>query len=237
MPRIVKEDDYNQKRNQILDSATKFIYSIGFEQMSIQNITEDLNISKGAFYHYFDSKQDLLIGLINQLGDQIYAQVNPIIDDDSLTAIEKLNKYFNQAAEIKLTQSEYLAPIMKVWYTDDNAIVRERLMSATCDIIAPIFTRIILQGIAEGSFSHPYPERMGEVVFQIFEDMGDTISKELILIDPSGWEKSLIVETIEIYTEIFEKILNAPKGSITIVTPEILGKWINLIYKESERIV
>jgi AcrR family transcriptional regulator len=236
MPRIVKEDDYNQKRNQILDSATKFIYTIGFEQMSIQNIIEDLNISKGAFYHYFDSKQDLLIGLINRLGDQIYAQVNPIIDDDSLTAIEKINKYFHQAAEIKLTQSQYLAPIMRVWYTDDNAVVRERLMDASCDIIAPIFNRIILQGIDEGSFRHPYPDRLGEVLFQIFEDVGDLIAKKLVLDDPADRDEGFMVETITIYTDIFEKILNAPKGSITIVTPEILGKWVNLIRKEPEKI-
>jgi AcrR family transcriptional regulator len=31
------------------------VFTKGFEQMSIQDILDELHISKGAFYHYFDS--------------------------------------------------------------------------------------------------------------------------------------------------------------------------------------
>ena len=49
MPRVVKEEDYAARRNEILDVARKLVYTRGYEQMSIQNILDALKISKGAF--------------------------------------------------------------------------------------------------------------------------------------------------------------------------------------------
>lgn len=56
MPRVVKEEDYAARRNEILDVARRLVYTKGYEQMSIQDILDALKISKGAFYHYFDSE-------------------------------------------------------------------------------------------------------------------------------------------------------------------------------------
>ena len=54
MPRVVKEEDYAARRNEILDVARQLVYTKGYEQMSIQDILDALKISKGAFYHYFE---------------------------------------------------------------------------------------------------------------------------------------------------------------------------------------
>ncbi len=62
MARIVKA--HAARRNEILDVAQRLIYTKGYEQMTIQDILSDLQISKGAFYHYFDSKQALLEAII-----------------------------------------------------------------------------------------------------------------------------------------------------------------------------
>ena len=67
MARIVKEQAYAVKRNEILDVAQRLVYTKGYEQMTIQDILDGLPISKGAFYHYFDSKQALLEALIERM--------------------------------------------------------------------------------------------------------------------------------------------------------------------------
>ena len=56
MARILKEEEHTAKRNEILDAALQLVYSKGYEKMTIQDILDQLQISKGAFYHYFDSK-------------------------------------------------------------------------------------------------------------------------------------------------------------------------------------
>ena len=51
MARTVKA--HAVRRNEILDVAQRLIYTKGYEQMTIQDILDGLQISKGAFYHYF----------------------------------------------------------------------------------------------------------------------------------------------------------------------------------------
>ncbi len=58
MPRIAREGAPG--RNEILDVAQRLIYTRGYEQMTIQDILDDLGISKGAFHHYSGSRQALL---------------------------------------------------------------------------------------------------------------------------------------------------------------------------------
>lgn len=228
MARTTNEADFNEKRKLIIQTAMKYIYSVGFEEMSIQNLLDDLNISKGAFYHYFPSKEDLLLGLIDELGEGIYKQINPIVDDPTMNGLEKMNAYFEKAGIVKLEKAEYLVPITKAWYDEKNIVVREKLMRKSYGLIAPILTRFIKQGISEGIFSNPYPERIGEVIYQIFLDMGDSIASELINIGEEGINSDRFIETIDIYTHIFEQILHAPKGSIVFISRDLLQTWINL---------
>ena len=54
MARTIKPHEYAEKRNDILDAAQRLVYSKGYERMTIQDILDDVHISSGAFYHYFD---------------------------------------------------------------------------------------------------------------------------------------------------------------------------------------
>jgi len=124
MPRIVKEDDYAARRNEILDVARKLVYTKGFEQMSIQDIMDALKISKGAFYHYFDSKQALLDGLIDRMLDEGERVLRPIVEAKDLSAIEKLRCYFDTAGRWKVAQKSFMLDLFRVWHADANAIMK-----------------------------------------------------------------------------------------------------------------
>src|SRR5438270_3185053 len=94
MPRIVKEEEYAGKRNAILDVAQRLVYSKGYEQMTIQDMLDQLQISKGAFYHYFDSKQALLEALIERTKGEVEQLLIPIVHDPHLPALDKLQRVF-----------------------------------------------------------------------------------------------------------------------------------------------
>ena len=57
MARILKQDQYDARRNEILDMARHLIYTLGYDQMTIHDLLQELHISKGALYHYFASKK------------------------------------------------------------------------------------------------------------------------------------------------------------------------------------
>ena len=79
MVRVVKESSV--RRNEILDVAQQLVFTKGYEQMTIQDILDGLHISKGAFYHYFDSKGDLLEALVERMASDGMRLLLPIVED------------------------------------------------------------------------------------------------------------------------------------------------------------
>ena len=73
MARIVKKEAYAARRNEILDATRRLVYTKGYEQMSVQDILDALQISKGAFYHYFGSKGEALDSLIERIDQLVEA--------------------------------------------------------------------------------------------------------------------------------------------------------------------
>ena len=93
MARVINESEYAGRRNEILDAVQRLVYTKGFRQMTIQDILDDLQISKGAFYHYFDSKQDVLEGLVARMLEAIEALTVGIVRDTALRPLEKLERF------------------------------------------------------------------------------------------------------------------------------------------------
>ena len=50
---------YEETRAKIIHSARRLFNRFGFDSVSIDRIMSDANLTRGAFYRYFDSKSDL----------------------------------------------------------------------------------------------------------------------------------------------------------------------------------
>jgi AcrR family transcriptional regulator len=232
MARLLNEKEYALRRSEILDAAQRFIYIKGYEQMTIQDILDDLKISKGAFYHYFASKSNLLEALVDQTMQAARALLQPILDDSQLSALEKLQRYFDSASRWKLTQKDYMLAILRVWYTDDNAIVRQKLMASGTRWLTPMITAIIRQGAEEGVFHMAYAQGAAEVVISLMEAMGDALGLQLLALqsegDPAvrGEHLGRIRSTIGAYTDAIERILGASAGSVHLIDVGMLEEWV-----------
>ncbi|ASI35001.1 MULTISPECIES: TetR/AcrR family transcriptional regulator [Exiguobacterium] len=55
----------NPKKKQLLDAAYRLFVEKGYQSTSIQDILEHSNVSKGTFYNYFSSKNELFIDVFN----------------------------------------------------------------------------------------------------------------------------------------------------------------------------
>jgi AcrR family transcriptional regulator len=232
MARKVKEEDYASRRNEILDAAQTLVYTKGYEQMSIQDIIDALKISKGAFYHYFDSKPALLEALIDRFADEAENAVSPILDAPTLSALEKLQKYFSTAVQWKVAQKDYLLAILRVWYSDDNAILREKMFNRLLKRFAPSFIPVIKAGVKEGSLSTAYPEQAMEIVLQAINGLGNKFG-EIILGHEMGTislepeeRYRILNDAVAANADALERILGAENGSIKLMDSESIRKWI-----------
>ncbi|TME77617.1 MAG: helix-turn-helix transcriptional regulator [Chloroflexi bacterium] len=77
------------RRDAFLDVAQRLVQAKGYEAMSIQDVLDELEASKGAFYHYFDSKQALLEAVVERFADVAIAELAPVLSDPKLPALRK----------------------------------------------------------------------------------------------------------------------------------------------------
>lgn len=228
MARIVNEKEYAERRNEILDIAQRLVYTKGYEQMSIQDILDSLHISKGAFYHYFDSKPSLLEALIERMAEEGKQLILSVLDAPDQTALEKIKNYFDTASRWKISRKTFLLAILKVWYADDNAIVRQKLVQETSKWVTPGLTAIIYQGVKEGVFSVEYPERLGEVMFTLLQTLADGIALMILSNDPLPDIIDRMESRVKVYTDALERILGAPSGSLFLIDIASLAEWLVL---------
>jgi AcrR family transcriptional regulator len=226
MARILNEEEHAARRNEILDAALQLIYTRGYEQMTIQDVIDALHISKGAFYHYFDSKHALLEGVVYRMTDAAKGLIQPIIDDPRLSAIEKFHAYFDTGVRWKSDRKDFFLALLRVWYHDDNAIVRQKVTATGMQWIRPVMETIIRQGVREGVFTTPTPEETGVVVVSLLESMSTALAALILAGDIDNDQFDLLTRTVSAHQDALERILRAPTGSLHLMDVETLRVWV-----------
>ena len=152
MPRTLDPAAHAVRRDTFVDAAQRLITVKGYEEMSIQDVLAATGASKGAFYHYFDSKAALLDAVVERMVEQASVVVAPILEDPALPALDKLRTLFSSMARWKWERSDLVLQLLKVWTADENAIVREKFRRRAGAWMTPIFGAIVAQGVEEGIF-------------------------------------------------------------------------------------
>ena len=229
MARTVKKEIYAEKRNEILDAAQRLVYTKGYERMTIGDILAALQISSGAFYHYFDSKPAVLEAFIERIREAAEQSLLPIIQDPHLSAIEKLQGFFGTIDRLRIAHKAEIINLGRVWYNDENAIVRQKVDEAVVKQRAPMLATIVRQGVEEGSFTITHPNQAGVVILALLQGMGNAHAKLLLSLTEEGDEAHCIAEIAAVhaaYMEAIERVLGAPPNSLARTDIEAVNVWV-----------
>ncbi len=229
MARTVKPEAVASKRREILDAAQRLVFTKGYEQMSIQDVLDEVQISSGAFHHYFESRAALLEAFIERIKQESEKPLLPIIHDSHLSAIEKLQGFFDTLDHLRTVHKADLVRLARVWYTDENAIVRLKVDEAVFEQRAPLLTEIVRQGIREGIFTTAYPDKAGEVLMSLLQSMGNTHARLLLSFEQEGDNLRRIEEIVTThaaYMDAVERVLGTPPHSFSRTDAEVVNVWV-----------
>ena len=229
MSRSVKAQDYAEKRNAILDVAMRYIATKGYEQMTTQDILEDLQISRGAFYHYFESKQALLMALVERSGEQAEQLVLPIVSDREMPAQGKLLRVFAVLDQQKRANKDLLFAFLRVWYADENALFRQKLYLARIKRLSPWLSQIIQQGVAEGAFTTAYPGQAARMIISLLEDLGYAVTEVLLVEEGEHLDFPRMAQIGEATADALERVLGMKSGCLRQSWSEDLSRWQALL--------
>src|SRR6476646_2543037 len=115
MARTLNPETYTVKRDVFVDVAQLLITTRGYASFSIQDVLDAANASKGAFYHYFDAKDQLVDAVVNRMADQAAATIQPILDDPERSAADKLEALFQGMSQFKAERKDLVLGILRIW--------------------------------------------------------------------------------------------------------------------------
>jgi hypothetical protein len=146
-----------------------------------------------------------------------------------MPALEKLQRFFDTLDRLRIAHKTDVVKLGRVWYTDDNAIVRQKVDEAVVKQRAPLLTAIVRHGIQEGVFTTAYPDQAGEVILSLLQGMGNTHARLLLSLEQERDELRRIediVTTHAAYMDAIERVVGAPAHSLYRTDAEAVNVWV-----------
>lgn len=150
--------------NLILDVSQKLFLEKGYEHTTIQDIIDNLGgLTKGAIYHHFKSKEDILKAVTNRIfaENTLSVKWEKIKNDSSMTGGDKLKKMFYEAI---VDENEQKFRKMGVNFQNMPQMLADLVVRQVNDIAHNSIQPVLEQGINDGSITVPYPKELSEII-------------------------------------------------------------------------
>ena len=154
--------EYNSKATieAILSVSAKLFLEKGFDKTSMMDIATTAGISKGAIYHHFKSKDEIIKSVMEKQEESVKAAIENFMDEakvlsgkEQLKLILEKNienqeaHYLDNAMSVRMKSAEFVLSYMQSCVNKDSAFVSE----------------IIKRGIKDGSIVTDFPDECAEV--------------------------------------------------------------------------
>ncbi len=149
----------------ILDVSFRLFMEKGYEHTSIQDILDHLGgLSKGAIYHHFKSKEDILVAVADKMMSESNRRLAEIMNRIDLNGKEKLKTIFKASLNRRVQEEMFtVAPDMRSNPKLLFSFLQEMVEEAAPHYVLPI----IRQGIEDGSIETDYPEELAELIMLV----------------------------------------------------------------------
>lgn len=216
MPRVIKHPEL--RREELLDCAQALFAARGYDNASLNEVIAAAGVSKGAFYHYFASKEALLEALADRLVRQSLAQVRDVLDDPDLDALTRLNMLMARSRQNKMEIVEASWAMFETLFRPENLVLYHRINAAASAVFAPILTGIIAQGVREGTFKTFDPEGVADMLLQLSAATHDIVARAVQASSRADMDAAITaLETrIRLYEIALDRILGLPDGSVRL---------------------
>lgn len=195
--RVTKEHD--ERKNEILNTAEMLFRIKGYEKCTINDILKEVGIAKGTFYHYFNSKEEVLDAVVLRYADIVKSNAEKILSIENISSVEKLMRAF-MAMQIT---SQIDKDLIDNMHKADNALLHQKTLNLLVTTMAPILVKVIEEGIENKTWSCKYPLEY----MQIFLVASLALTDEGIFELDSNSQMKVMAAMIS----MLEKMLNVPE--------------------------
>ncbi|MBM3291940.1 TetR/AcrR family transcriptional regulator [Candidatus Bathyarchaeota archaeon] len=193
-PKISVEQKNNVK-DRILNAAETLFMDKGFKETSMDDIVKESNMSKGAIYGHFNSKDELILTLYEKKIQSNLSQINIALPKGS-SSKQKLHMFIDTAIETCKRPKEFQRMNIEFFIEASRKEKLIRKLNDRYSITKQVIENLIKEGIERGEFRDGFdPDRLAALLFAL----GDGLSLHWATMGVDyDWEKlkATLFETI-----------------------------------------
>lgn len=220
------------RKESIMQTAQKLFFEKGYADTSIQDILDELSISKGGFYHYFDSKNALLEEICRERSAQDVARVRTELFSGKFNPIQKLNLLLGALHLFNREDPRFVALVLKVSYMDGDVHFRDQMRSYMLDNLRLMVDEVLREGMEDGSFFTRNPGQLGRILLMLGYDVNDEACRILTANSQNPECVIALIDLLDAYRESVETLCGARFGSISLFDLEHLMSSVRQIADE-----
>lgn len=153
---------YEEKRDELARQVFDIFMKNGYENTTLSLIVKELKISKGALYHYFTTKEQCADAAVALCSKDCYGKVSCQIDDNMSAEVNFKSLILSCSALFQDNKKS-----MENINTSSNTIFHQKLMAALVKSLAPLYAKVIAQGIHEKIFEAEYPLETAQMILTL----------------------------------------------------------------------
>jgi AcrR family transcriptional regulator len=162
-----KEDG---RRDEIVRAALRLILKMGYNQVTLADIAEQVGVSKGLISYYFPKKEDVFVAVLEQIVARLTSDFDSFRRADA-SSFEKLQMIFNNLFGNEKRARRYYTVVIDYM----AQAIRDRQVQEYTEVIYDSYRRymedIIAEGIASGEFRQVDPRRSASMVLGMMEGL------------------------------------------------------------------
>lgn len=191
------------RKDEILSVAYNLFITKGYDNTSVDEIIEKVNIAKGTFYYYFTSKEEMLDEVINKMINEEIIEAKKVV----LMPIPIEQKVVGIVTSLRPKSNEL--NIVETLNNDNNIKMHMKYNKRIIDEATIILKDVVLEGIDKGVFNCTNIEERIKLLLKMSNDTFD--------------DNNFTNKDVEVYIDMVEKLLGANPGTMSFISALIGG--------------
>lgn len=157
--------DPDQKTKQdILEAAMRLFSERGLENVNIEDVVKEVGVTRGAFYHYFKSREELIAGVMYKSFecDNTYLLAD---QQKGLNALEKLHFVIKQNLRPRLEISDGMRKQMRK--LGSNPVVFKNEIMFQVNVMSAYIEKLLVEGNQDRSIHVAFPKQVSQIALLI----------------------------------------------------------------------
>lgn len=218
------------RKQEILQTAEMLFCRYGYEKTSVQDIIDELNTSKGSFYHHYISKESLLEAIfLAHAGEALPAL------DKSTDIPAQIDLYLSSVIPFRNQQLSFLMMLLNVFRLPEGKTMKTAYCDALEKVFLPSLSESVLHGNQKGILISADPEAHASLCLCMTNRLWIQICDFILNNEQKGTltDPGEILHMTGLYRNAIERILFLPYGclslldipSICLLTERIHSHW------------